>query len=265
MTLEQTFGITHEKHIGHFWALIRDFTDLGYSVRWSIVRLCTWGSPQDRKRLILIAAAPGERLPPLPRPTHSENGDRQRGIKRFNTVARTIARVHPGDDLHNLDSVNYFHPRRAAYNADRLGYTITTGGSMSHYPDGTRDFTLRELACLQGFPKEHRFFGTKTKIKRQIGNAFPSNTVTLLYKHLHAWLLKEDNAREYIATTALEDIIVIDDDEPRSSSEESDVFEETRTSPAMDDVEMGDMDVDTEAEVIFVGTSSTLDGDCIMY
>ncbi|TQV93241.1 C-5 cytosine methyltransferase DmtA [Cordyceps javanica] len=253
ITLEQTFGITHAKHIGHFWALIRDFTDLGYSVRWSIIRLCTWGSPQDRKRLIMIAAAPGERLPPFPAPTHSEHGGN--GRKPFNTVASTLARVRDSDDLHDLNCVQSFHPPRPRWDANTLGRTITTGGANAYHPSGLRDFTLRELACLQGFPKKHRFVGTTTQIRRQIGNAFPPNTVYVLYKHLHEWLLKEDN----VGTHVPEDVMVIDDDSDVSEPE-SVLFNEIRLSPTMDDVVMGDAD----DEVIFVGQSARCDDDCFV-
>ncbi|OAA40157.1 C-5 cytosine methyltransferase DmtA [Beauveria brongniartii RCEF 3172] len=255
ITLEQTFGITHAKHVNHFWALIRDFTDLGYSVRWSVIRLCTWGSPQDRKRLIMIASAPGEQVPPFPAPTHSEYGGN--GTKPFNTVASTLARVRRGDSLHNPEDVQSFHPPRPSWDANTLGRTITTGGANSYHPSGRRDFTLRELACLQGFPKTHEFVGTLTKIRRQIGNAFPPNTVYVLYKHLHDWLLKEDNVDSYVPE---DDVMVIDDEDSDISGSESVIFGEARVSPDMDDVVMGQSD----DEVIVVGTNADCDDDCFV-
>lgn len=245
ITLEQTFGIVWEQHRYYFWAFIGDITDLGYSVRWKVVRLCTWGSPQDRKRLIMIASAPGEHLPTFPRPTHSEDGSG--GTRRFNTIASTIARIREGDDLHNVHDVLHYNPPKAPYDADKLGYTITTGGVTSHHPSSTRAWTLRELAAMQGFPKNHRFYGTQTQIKRQIGNAFPSNTVRVLYKHLHDWLLKEDNACMYVPE---DDVMVVDDD-----SDESDVasviFDEERSSPLMSDEDV----VMADEDVVFVGAS----------
>ncbi|KAJ6786980.1 hypothetical protein PWT90_04113 [Aphanocladium album] len=253
ITLEQTFGITWAQHLKHFWALIGDFTDLGYSVRWSIIRLCTWGSPQDRKRLIMIASAPGERLPPFPAPTHSEHG--LNGTAKFNTIASTLARVRAGDDLHDVSAGQSFRPPKPRWDANILGRTITCGGANAYHPSGLRDFTLRELACLQGFPKKHRFVGTKTKIRRQIGNAFPPNTVYVLYKHLHEWLLTQDNVGHDVA----DDVLVIDDDSDTSEAE-SVIFGEGRLSPAMEDVAMGDADDD----LIFVGMSPGRDADCFV-
>ncbi|KAH6607188.1 dna cytosine-5--methyltransferase [Trichoderma cornu-damae] len=193
ITLEQTFGITFERHGKYLRALLGDYTQFGYSVRWKVVRLCTWGSAQDRKRLIMLAAGPGEKLPPFPRPTHSENG--VGGLEPFTTIQRAIGSVRAGDDLHNLGDVKRFHPPRRSLDPDRLAGTVTTGGSGLYHPDGTRDLTIREYACLQGFPKRHRFFGTRTSMRKQIGNAFPPNTVRVLYQHLEDWLLQQDGMR----------------------------------------------------------------------
>lgn len=194
-TLEQTFGITHDRHGEYMRALINDFTAQGFSLRWKVVRLATWGSAQDRKRLILIAAAPGERLPNFPSPSHSENGTG--GLKRFNTVAQVLDQVCVGDDLHDLEGVRHHDPPKRPFPGDRLAGTVTTSPGGFYYPDGTRDLTLREYASLQGFPRHHTFFGTRTAILRQIGNAFPPNTVRHLYKHIEKWLLEQDGLREY--------------------------------------------------------------------
>jgi DNA (cytosine-5)-methyltransferase 1 len=56
VTLEQTFGILHNKHKAAFHALIRMFTDHGFSVSWQVVDFHHWGLAQRRKRLIIVAA-----------------------------------------------------------------------------------------------------------------------------------------------------------------------------------------------------------------
>ncbi|KAL3600618.1 hypothetical protein FPOAC2_04863 [Fusarium poae] len=188
VTVEQTFGLTHDRHGDYFNGLLHDFTQWNYSFRWKVVKLCTWGAAQDRKRLIIIASAPGERLPPLPMPTHGE----EPGLLPYNTIGKALRGVRLGDDLHNPDRVQHFNPPRAPYNSERLAGTITTRGGDVYYPDGSRKLTLREFASLQGFPRWHLFLGNITSIKRQIGNAFPPVTVRVLYKHIEQWLLKED-------------------------------------------------------------------------
>ncbi|EXA40875.1 DNA (cytosine-5-)-methyltransferase [Fusarium oxysporum f. sp. pisi HDV247] len=207
ITVEQTFGLTHDRHEEYFNGFLGDFTQHGYSIRWRVIRLCTWGAAQDRRRLIIIAAAPGERLPTFPQATHSQEGGN--GLLPYNTIGKALRDIRAGDDLHNLDNVHYFDPPRAPYDPERLAGTITTGGGYFYYPDGSRKLTLREYASLQGFPKSHQFLGTKTSIKRQIGNAFPPNTVRVLYKHLEQWLLNEDRMKPF---TNNQDAILIEDD-----------------------------------------------------
>ena len=214
ITFEQTFGITHERHSHFFRSLIGDFTQFGYSVRWKIVPLCTWGSAQDRKRLVVLAAAPGETLPPFPRATHSENGAAD-GCKPFTTFGQAISGIRREDDLHNPRSVRHFHPRRAPFDSNKLTGTITTGSGGMYYPDGSRDLTMREYACLQGFPCHHRFVGNKTSVRRQIGNAFPPNTVRVLYDHLQEWLLREDGMRAYQPSAT--DCLAVDVDDVDSA------------------------------------------------
>ncbi|PHH66340.1 hypothetical protein CDD81_7395 [Ophiocordyceps australis] len=209
ITLEQTFGIVHQRHRQYFHALISDFTQLGFSIRWSVIRLSRWGLAQDRKRLIMIAAAPGEQLPSFPPPTHCEGGDPGAGLKPFTTLAQVISR--PGrthDVLHDLGAARRYNPPRPSLSGRLVG-TITTGGSATvYYPDGTRDLTLREFASLQGFPHHHHFRGNKTSIMRQIGNAFPPSTVQVLYNHLRQCLLRQDG----IQSPPVNAIIIDQDD-----------------------------------------------------
>lgn len=248
ITVEQTFGLKYDRHQEYLNTLINDFTQFGYSVRWKIVRLCTWGSSQDRKRLIMIAAAPGEKLPPFPDPTHSESGTG--GTKRFMTVRKALSGIRRGDDLHNLDTVRCYHPREAPYDPDSLTRTITTGGSDAIYFDGSRSFTLRELASLQGFPRYHRFKGTRTSIKRQIGNAFPPNTVRVLYRHLQKWLLEQDRILPHQGPDAItvdpadsldDEAIIIDDSAETSAHAASGL-------PLRELIDISDDEMDIDSE-----------------
>ncbi|KAG6031691.1 hypothetical protein E4U41_007479 [Claviceps citrina] len=207
ITLEETFGLRFKQHQDYFYSLIGDLTHHGYSVRWKVVELCKWGSAQTRKRLVIIAAGPGERLPPFPADTHSK--DSESSLPPYNTIRRALRKIQPGDDLHDLAAVSHFSPPRPRLDFDTQIGTIVTSPGAVYYPDGKRNYTLREYACLQGFPISHQFRGTNTSIKRQIGNAFPPNTVKLLYKHLEKWLLKQDNIADY--RPPLTELIMLDE------------------------------------------------------
>lgn len=55
-TSENTFGILHPKSKQYFNKLVRMLTDMGYSVRWQIVKFQDFGLAQSRPRLIIIGA-----------------------------------------------------------------------------------------------------------------------------------------------------------------------------------------------------------------
>jgi DNA (cytosine-5)-methyltransferase 1 len=54
--MEETFGLEHDAHRPNLNRVIMDLIELGYSVRWEVIKLAGYGVPQIRKRLILIAA-----------------------------------------------------------------------------------------------------------------------------------------------------------------------------------------------------------------
>ena len=56
VTLEQTFGLLHDRFRDAFNSLIKMFTDLSFSVNWRIVDFHRLGLAQRRKRLIIVAA-----------------------------------------------------------------------------------------------------------------------------------------------------------------------------------------------------------------
>ena len=57
VTLEQAHGIIrHTKHQKHFDEVLRQFTQLGFSVRWRFLKFIEYGLPQERSRLIVIAS-----------------------------------------------------------------------------------------------------------------------------------------------------------------------------------------------------------------
>lgn len=56
ITMEETFGLLFEKNIAFFNTVVRTLNDHGFSVRWKIVNFAHYGTPQSRRRLVLIAA-----------------------------------------------------------------------------------------------------------------------------------------------------------------------------------------------------------------
>ncbi|KAK0733660.1 S-adenosyl-L-methionine-dependent methyltransferase, partial [Lasiosphaeria miniovina] len=187
-TLEQTFGILHQRFEQFFNTLVCGFTDHGYSIRWKVMHLASYGLPQPRKRLIMIGAGPGEKLPPFPKPTHSVSN--AEGLKPLVTVRKALAHVDRQQGHPHHRKGRYLVEKTAWDPNQLLKYTITCGGGLNYHWSGKRDFTLLEYARLQGFPVAHEFRGSS--VKKQIGNAFPPSVVKVLYQHLTAFLDEQD-------------------------------------------------------------------------
>ncbi|KAI8632937.1 S-adenosyl-L-methionine-dependent methyltransferase [Xylariaceae sp. FL1651] len=223
-TGEQTFGLLFDRNQEFFNALVGQYTALGYSFSWDILPFKDYGVPSIRRRLIWIASCLGEALPPFPAPTHTGKS----GLPPPVTLRDALRSVKSRDSLHNIEDMLHRarnNPRfpKEQYD-DRIQIrTVTTSGSELGHPSGRRNFTARELACIQGFPNSHKFCGTSTEINRQIGNAFPPVVVEIMYNHLRNWLMqqdrvvlankKHDNGNRRPEDSQRQGVIVIDDDE----------------------------------------------------
>ncbi|KAI0195799.1 S-adenosyl-L-methionine-dependent methyltransferase [Xylaria flabelliformis] len=213
-TGEQTFGLLFDRNEEVFNALVGQYTALGFSFSWDILHFKDYGMPSTRRRLIWIASCPGEALPPFPSPTNAEASKELPAPVMLRDVLRKIEGGRRNDPLHDIELTkhNLKFPQ-APYDDKCLIGTVTTSGSAKAHPSGQRNFTLRELAYIQGFPRSHKFVGTRTQITRQIGNAFPPIVVEILYRHLRKWLLQQDRVMplHYNAITldSVEDAVLV--------------------------------------------------------
>ncbi|KAL8727475.1 MAG: hypothetical protein Q9181_005698 [Wetmoreana brouardii] len=178
VVLENTFGLV-ERWPEWLHAIVRVFTSLGFNIRWRVFNLAQYGLPQARRRLIVFASCPGEKLPDYPPPTHGP------GLAPFTTVKSAIRRIPQGFANHKPEDAVKRDVRPCDGNLP-LRNCITTGGTLNVHPSGRRRFTDRELASLQGFPLEHVF--GDTKVKMQIGNAVPPLVAKVFFSHIRKFL-----------------------------------------------------------------------------
>ncbi|KAI0487633.1 S-adenosyl-L-methionine-dependent methyltransferase [Xylaria cf. heliscus] len=211
-TGEQTFGLLFDRNEEFFNALVGQYTALGFSFSWDILRFKEYGLPSIRRRLIWIASCPGEALPPFPKPTNAETGGALPAPVTLRDVLSKIQRSRHRDPLHDVELMLYRarssikFPKKPYDDRCQIG-TVTTAGSEWAHPSGQRNFTPRELAAIQGFPKNHKFFGSMTQINRQIGNAFSPVVVKTLYRHLRKWLLRQDRV---VSSQPIPDVVILD-------------------------------------------------------
>ncbi|KAE9370107.1 S-adenosyl-L-methionine-dependent methyltransferase [Stipitochalara longipes BDJ] len=204
VTLEQTFGITHQKHKIAFRRLLNIFLEQNYSLSWQVVEFQGWGLVQTRRRLILVAAAPGESLPELPPYTHSANPALD-GLKPYKSVRRVLAKIEqdaPNQIIPRYSSFQRHTANRGPWDDSGLMPALTTRGSDRCRPDGTRHFTHRELAAIQSFPDHYAFF--ETHVCRQIGNAVPPLVAKKLFLAVKNHLERVDGMVRMVLTTVID-------------------------------------------------------------
>lgn len=205
-----------------------------YAFQHRILNAADYGSPQLRKRAVLIGYHRDLDFPGFPDPTHAAEPTLN-GLKPYVTVGQALKGVPLEPDQDNVrDRVTHFHniPMPGEFSPRDLhwsrSYTMLSRNRFANIPEGGNRFdlpvdllapcwvkhktgsgdvmgrlrsdrpsvTIRteffkpekgryihpkadraithyEAALLQGFPKEHRFIGTRGDIARQIGNAVP--------------------------------------------------------------------------------------------
>lgn len=196
-----------------FSRLVKLAEDSGYRVEAKVLNAADFGLPQIRKRVFVVGQkielsesflfprssvsrhrTVAEGLAGLPPPAEKDEQSHSDPLHILSPLSplnrQRIEIVPPGggfEDLplelrsncHKAGAEKIGH--RSVYgrlHPDRPAGTITamfdsfTRGRFGH-PIEPRNLTLREGARLQGFPDEHRFFGTKREITKQIGNAIP--------------------------------------------------------------------------------------------
>ncbi|KAJ5887695.1 hypothetical protein N7495_007736 [Penicillium taxi] len=187
LTMEETAGLP-SRHPEILSRMIMDMVELGYSVRWTVLDAIIYGVPQNRKRLLIIAAGPGDLVPEFPKATHG-----RLGLPRVPGVNDCIDNIPPNAADHDIEAelarclLSYKEP----YDGSQPAKTITcSGGQANHHPSGKRGFTLREFACLQTFPVDFQF-GDRN-VKRMIGNAVPPRLSEVIYTEIRKSLQATD-------------------------------------------------------------------------
>lgn len=198
---------------GPFRRFTNLLNELGYFYTSFVARSETFGVPQRRKRLVMIASLISEVEKPAP--THGDS------LLPFKTVRDAISdlptlaagKCHIEDKLHvsaAMREKNLLRIQHTPEGGDRRnwpknlinechknysGHTDTygrmcwdlpaptlttkchsyTNGRFGH-PDTTqnRAISIREAACLQTFPRDYVFHGNLGSMARQIGNAVPT-------------------------------------------------------------------------------------------
>ena len=172
-----------------FKMILRDFEDCGYHVRHTVLNAANYGVPQLRMRVFIMAWRHGEAEPcsfPPPR-THTEFPEESLfPVKPWVTLDEALAGL--GEPDGKIDRAHTCSNYKLRFNnylghrvvlGDRPSPTITARGDdkggvvVIHHPSNQRRMTAREVAVIQGFPRDYQFYGPRTSIYRQVANAVP--------------------------------------------------------------------------------------------
>lgn len=183
--------------------VFQDFLDSlqGYAKWWSVVDCSSFGVPQTRKRLVLLASKIGsDNLELLP--SEGDSATVRKTIKDLPPIS--AGECHPDDSLHAASSLSKLNLQRiraskpggtwrdwpphllaachkkssgATYPSvygrmewDKAAPTITTqcfgyGNGRFGHPEQDRAISLREAAMLQTFPRDYAFVPEGEQIK----------------------------------------------------------------------------------------------------
>jgi DNA (cytosine-5)-methyltransferase 1 len=215
--------------------------EAGYFTHLSVHNMADFGVPQERFRALLLAApqpfappsgiltrseyrtvrdaigalpavAAGERHPKDP--MHYTAGHRESTIETIRLVPKDGGNRPQGAGPQCLRNIELrqgkpgYEDIYGRLRWDRPAITITAyarnpaSGRFVH-PEQDRGLSVREAACLQGFPRRFNFSGTLDQRFRQIGNAVPPTFAAYLGMHILGQLAS-DRRRDLTAGRGIE-------------------------------------------------------------
>jgi DNA (cytosine-5)-methyltransferase 1 len=188
--------------------IINQFINIGYGLTAVILNAAYCNTPQNRKRFFLIGQKNSihNRITPFLQ-------------ERLSTHPMTIRQYLQND----LDIDYYYrHPRsynrRGIFSLDEPSPTIRgvnrpipknyqkhNGDPQNITIESIRPLTTLERSYIQTFPKNFKFFGTKTDLEQMIGNAVPVN----LAKHVATSILNSLQLQKIIHLDLLQNHLML--------------------------------------------------------
>ena len=183
---ENVKGLTNLAKGAVFQMILSDFRALGYQVDFRVLNAADFGVPQTRQRVIIVGVRNDVDFTyDFPYPTHSKTG--ADGLPKWASVSKALAGIPDPDQPNDLPNHEY-----SKYKLNFNGYlghrqldpekpapTVTARGDnkggvvILPHPNAERRMSCRELARIQSFPLDYEFYGNRSSVYRQIGNAVP--------------------------------------------------------------------------------------------
>ncbi|HBF2106660.1 TPA: DNA (cytosine-5-)-methyltransferase [Clostridioides difficile] len=176
------------------------FSEIGYNVKYEILKAVNYGVAQKRERVIIIGTRKDLSHVDFKFPKPFEyvatlrdalkNVPKSEGARYPERKKKVLDMVPPGGcwiDLPDEVARDYMGKsyysgggkrgmaRRISWDEPCLTLTCSPAQKQTErcHPDETRPFTTREYARIQSFPDEWEFTGSVSQVYKQIGNAVP--------------------------------------------------------------------------------------------
>lgn len=180
--------------------ILEDFESIGYKVQAKVLNAADYGVPQLRQRVFIVGVRNNINYTyKYPSPTH--NSDGSEGHKKWLAVGDALANIPDPDEPNNMTNHDYskYKLRFNGYLGHRTidpakpAPTVTARGDdkggvvVLHHPNNQRRMSCRELATVQSFPTDYIFFGNRSSVYRQIGNAVPPKLAYAVAKQFNEY------------------------------------------------------------------------------
>jgi DNA (cytosine-5)-methyltransferase 1 len=166
--------------------IVKDFSRVGYRVKYQLVNMADHGVPQLRKRVLILGTRkdlPEELNLVHPEPKYSKEG--KLGKKKWVSIQEALTPIEKSKKTlpnsvgsqYKVEYRNFTGHRQTDPNEPSptiLARGNGKGGVCAiPHPNGKRRLTIRESASVQTFPLNFEFIGSNSSMYRQIGNAIP--------------------------------------------------------------------------------------------
>lgn len=232
VTMENVPGILKHEVFGCF---VTDLENAGYHVNYGVVHCADYGIPQNRRRLVLLAAKSGPicllpavelgehrisvrnaiaDLPPLSAGEIDHEDPLHQCVALSDINLRRLSQSRPGGTWRDWDKnlVAMCHRKKTGktypsvygrMSWDQPSPSITTqffgfGNGRFGHPEQDRAISLREGAILQSFPRDYRFVPEgQTIVKKIVGRLIGNAVPVKLGEALGKSII--EHARKYLA------------------------------------------------------------------
>lgn len=169
---ENVKGLLMKHHAAALQQVLKDFSALGYDVRYQLYHAADYGVAQTRERVIIVGTLPGIRPFSPPTPTF----ELKNYVSAYEAL-HDLAELPEDEKINHIWSRANHSPEQGDRRliAERAGYTIRAechGNIQWHY-EQPRRISMREAARIQSFPDDFIFDAKLRETERQVGNAVP--------------------------------------------------------------------------------------------